>query len=158
MAIPQGNNNGAQAAANEAAVFEAERSRLITNIQIEMSQVLSNVTILNRNLETIVTIGQEFGQLSQLWKHFHASAFQLAEEERFEREAALWDSTGTQGSEGGGEEGGKENGDGGEGEGEGEEGGEYMDERYVGVDEEEEELERHHRHREDNRDQGQEEL
>ena len=50
--------------------------------------MLSNVNILNRNLETIITIGQEFEQLSQLWKHFHASAFQRAEEERFEREAA----------------------------------------------------------------------
>ncbi|KAG0271935.1 hypothetical protein BGZ95_000189 [Linnemannia exigua] len=122
MAITQGNNNGAQAAAaaNEAAVFEAERSRLITNIQIEMTQVLSNVTILNRNLETIITIGQEFGQLSQLWKHFHASAFQLAEEERFEREAAAWTTTvhdtADEGQRGEGEE----------------EGGEYMDERYVG--------------------------
>jgi DASH complex subunit DAD1 len=51
-----------------------------------MGQVLSNVNILNRNLETIITIGQEFEQLSQLWKHFHASAFQRAEEERFDRE------------------------------------------------------------------------
>lgn len=48
--------------------------------------MLSNVNILNRNLETIVTIGQEFEQLSQLWKHFHASAFQRAEEERIDRE------------------------------------------------------------------------
>lgn len=48
--------------------------------------MLSNVNILNRNLETIITIGQEFEQLSQLWKHFHASAFQRAEEERFDRE------------------------------------------------------------------------
>ncbi|KAF9104444.1 hypothetical protein BGX29_001866 [Mortierella sp. GBA35] len=84
MAITQGTNGQV----TEASAFEAERSRLITNIQNEMGQVLSNVNILNRNLETIITIGQEFEQLSQLWKHFHASAFQRAEEERFEREAA----------------------------------------------------------------------
>ncbi|KAG0053750.1 hypothetical protein BGZ89_002830 [Linnemannia elongata] len=86
MAITQGTNGGQATAASEAAAFEAERNRLITNIQIEMGQVLSNVNILNRNLETIITIGQEFEQLSQLWKHFHASAFQRAEEERFDRE------------------------------------------------------------------------
>lgn len=43
--------------------------------------MISNVTILQRNLDTIITIGQEFEQLSQLWKHFHASAFQLATDE-----------------------------------------------------------------------------
>ncbi|KAK3839389.1 MAG: DASH complex subunit Dad1-domain-containing protein [Linnemannia elongata] len=86
MAITQGINGGQATATSEAAAFEAERNRLITNIQIEMGQVLSNVNILNRNLETIVTIGQEFEQLSQLWKHFHASAFQRAEEERIDRE------------------------------------------------------------------------
>ncbi|KAG0062577.1 hypothetical protein BGZ90_003026 [Linnemannia elongata] len=86
MAITQGTNGAQATAASEAAAFEAERNRLITNIQIEMGQVLSNVNILNRNLETIITIGQEFEQLSQLWKHFHASAFQRAEEERFDRE------------------------------------------------------------------------
>ncbi|KAF9143320.1 hypothetical protein BG015_000466 [Linnemannia schmuckeri] len=86
MAITQGTNGGQATAASEAAAFEAERNRLITNIQIEMGQVLSNVNILNRNLETIITIGQEFEQLSQLWKHFHASASQRAEEERFDRE------------------------------------------------------------------------
>ncbi|KAF9297034.1 hypothetical protein BGZ88_011256 [Linnemannia elongata] len=86
MALTQGTNGGQATAASEAAAFEAERNRLITNIQIEMGQVLSNVNILNRNLETIITIGQEFEQLSQLWKHFHASAFQRAEEERFDRE------------------------------------------------------------------------
>ncbi|KAG9061177.1 hypothetical protein KI688_007515 [Linnemannia hyalina] len=69
MAITQGTNGGQATAASEAAAFEAERNRLITNIQI-----------------TIITIGQEFEQLSQLWKHFHASAFQRAEEERFDRE------------------------------------------------------------------------
>ena len=46
-----------------------------------MSQVIANVNNLNRNLETIITIGQEFEQLSQLWKNFHASASQLAEDD-----------------------------------------------------------------------------
>ncbi|KAF8928806.1 hypothetical protein BGZ47_001423 [Haplosporangium gracile] len=86
MAITQGTNGGQATAVSEAVAFEAERNRLIINIQIEMGQVLSNVNIFNRNLETIITIGQEFEQLSQLWKHFHASAFQRAEEERFDRE------------------------------------------------------------------------
>ncbi|KAK3848333.1 MAG: DASH complex subunit Dad1-domain-containing protein [Linnemannia gamsii] len=151
MAITQGNNNGAQAAAaaNEVAVFEAERSRLITNIQIEMSQVISNVTILNRNLETIITIGQEFGQLSQLWKHFHASAFQLAEEERFERETAAWTTNVQSADEGQRGEGGEEGREGGEVE------GEYLDARYVGEGGEQQDDDEEH-YQEDEREQDEE--
>ncbi|KAF9173360.1 hypothetical protein BGX21_008637 [Mortierella sp. AD011] len=65
----------------EASAFETERARLVTDIKLEMGQMISNVTILQRNLDTIITIGREFEQLSQLWKHFHASASQLATEE-----------------------------------------------------------------------------
>ncbi|KAG0362571.1 DASH complex subunit Dad1-domain-containing protein [Gamsiella multidivaricata] len=69
---------------DSSSAFDAERSRLITDIKLEMSQVITNVTILNRNLETIITIGQEFEQLAQLWKHFHASTFQLAEDDIYQ--------------------------------------------------------------------------
>jgi hypothetical protein len=46
-----------------------------------MSQAITNINTLDRNLETIITIGQEFEQLSHLWKNFHASALQLSEEQ-----------------------------------------------------------------------------
>ncbi|GJJ68467.1 DASH complex subunit DAD1 [Entomortierella parvispora] len=68
-----------QGSAGDTAAFEAERSRLVSDINMEMSQVIANVNNLNRSLETIITIGQEFEQLSQLWKNFHASASQLNE-------------------------------------------------------------------------------
>ncbi|KAF9916095.1 hypothetical protein BX616_004628 [Lobosporangium transversale] len=61
--------------------FEEERTRLITDINLELGQMITNITILQRNLDTIVTIGQEFGQLSELWKNFHDSAFRFEKEE-----------------------------------------------------------------------------
>ncbi|KAG0050721.1 hypothetical protein BGZ83_004505 [Gryganskiella cystojenkinii] len=75
MAVTQAGSVGDQAA------FESERARLVTDINLEMSQVIANVNNLNRNLETIITIGQEFEQLSLLWKNFHASTSQLQEED-----------------------------------------------------------------------------
>ncbi|KAG0319905.1 hypothetical protein BGZ99_004845 [Dissophora globulifera] len=80
MAIMQGSNGQT----TESASFEAERTRLITDIKLEMGQVIANFTILNRNLETIATVGQEFEQLAQLWKHFHTSAFQHAQDDIYQ--------------------------------------------------------------------------
>ncbi|KAF9434352.1 hypothetical protein BGZ76_008145 [Entomortierella beljakovae] len=78
MAVMQGTTQPQQ---TEVSAFEAERTRLVTDIKLEMSQMVTNMTILQRNLDTIITIGQEFDQLSHLWKNFHASSFQLASEE-----------------------------------------------------------------------------
>ncbi|KAF9284256.1 hypothetical protein BGZ68_004823, partial [Mortierella alpina] len=50
----------------------------------EMGHMVANINILQRNLETIVNIGSEFEQLAHLWKHFHASAFQNAEEDMYQ--------------------------------------------------------------------------
>ncbi|KAF9423308.1 hypothetical protein BGZ94_008348 [Podila epigama] len=60
----------------EAQSFEAERSRLVNEIAIEMNQAITNINILKRNLETIVTIGQEFDQLSQLWSHLRTNSLE----------------------------------------------------------------------------------
>ncbi|KAI1315550.1 hypothetical protein EDD11_000623 [Mortierella claussenii] len=85
MAVIQGSNGQPT---ESPSAFDAERARLMTNISLEMGQMITNVTILQRNLDTIVTIGQEFEQLSQLWKHFHASVFQLAENDLLETHQA----------------------------------------------------------------------
>ncbi|KAG0225910.1 hypothetical protein BGW41_004470, partial [Actinomortierella wolfii] len=42
----------------------------------EFSQLVAQVNQLNRNLETIMAIGQNFEQLTQLWKNFHTSPIQ----------------------------------------------------------------------------------
>ncbi|KFH69882.1 hypothetical protein MVEG_04686 [Podila verticillata NRRL 6337] len=76
MAVAQGSTSTSAAiTAQQAAdmvTFEGERARLVSHINIELSQVISNVNILNRHLETIITIGQEFGHLSSLWSHFNS--------------------------------------------------------------------------------------
>ncbi|KAG0248635.1 hypothetical protein BG011_010064 [Mortierella polycephala] len=50
----------------------------INNNYKDVAQLITNVNVLNKNLETIINIGHEFEQLSQLWRHFHTStlAFQ----------------------------------------------------------------------------------
>ncbi|KAK3807825.1 MAG: hypothetical protein J3Q66DRAFT_84946 [Benniella sp.] len=63
---------------------EADRARIITEIKLGLGQVTTNITILNRNLDTINTIGQEFDQLAGLWKHFHATTFQFPDDEEDE--------------------------------------------------------------------------
>ncbi|KAF9181416.1 hypothetical protein BGZ51_005445 [Haplosporangium sp. Z 767] len=50
----------------------------INNDFQDVAQLITNVNVLNKNLDTIINIGHEFEQLSQLWRHFHTStlAFQ----------------------------------------------------------------------------------
>ncbi|KAG9325458.1 hypothetical protein KVV02_004771 [Mortierella alpina] len=72
----------------EPSAFVAERARLVTDIKLEMGHMVANINILQRNLETIVNIGSEFEQLAHLWKHFHASAFQNAEDDIYQSQDA----------------------------------------------------------------------
>ncbi|KAG0092736.1 hypothetical protein BGZ93_001538 [Podila epicladia] len=76
MAVAQGSSaTSAAITAQQVAdmvAFESERARLVSHINVEMSQVISNINILNRHLETIITIGQEFDHLSNLWSHFNS--------------------------------------------------------------------------------------
>ncbi|KAG0239074.1 hypothetical protein B0O80DRAFT_443859 [Mortierella sp. GBAus27b] len=70
----------------DSSTYEADRTRLITEIKLGLSQVTTNITILSRNLDTINTIGHEFGQLAELWKHFHASTLQFMDEDAEEEQ------------------------------------------------------------------------
>ncbi|KAG0026124.1 hypothetical protein BGZ82_009624 [Podila clonocystis] len=76
MTVAQGSTSTSAAITAQQAVdmatFEGERARLVSHINIEMSQAISNINILNRHLETIITIGQEFDHLSSLWSHFNS--------------------------------------------------------------------------------------
>ncbi|KAF9586557.1 hypothetical protein BGW38_002314 [Lunasporangiospora selenospora] len=77
MAVSQ----GAQGQLMEGSLFESERAKLVSDINSEMGQVITNISILNRNLDSIISIGHEFEQLAQLWKHFHTLQFQQHEDE-----------------------------------------------------------------------------
>ncbi|KAJ5246428.1 hypothetical protein N7468_001411 [Penicillium chermesinum] len=53
-------------------VFEQQREELVRDIAViaGMEQVLQNINRLNRNLESIITVGNEFGSVEALWSQF----------------------------------------------------------------------------------------
>ncbi|KAH8696601.1 DASH complex subunit Dad1-domain-containing protein [Talaromyces proteolyticus] len=50
--------------------FELQRSELLREIALGMESVLQNINRLNRNLESIIAVGNEFGSVEALWSHF----------------------------------------------------------------------------------------
>ncbi|KAJ5746253.1 hypothetical protein N7520_011435 [Penicillium odoratum] len=66
-------NNSASTPGGRAAtptVFEQQREELVREIAVGMEQVLQNINKLNRNLESIITVGNEFGAVEALWSQF----------------------------------------------------------------------------------------
>ncbi|KAI9035664.1 DASH complex subunit DAD1 [Aspergillus affinis] len=51
-------------------VFEQQRGELVREIAGGMEQVLQNINRLNRNLESIISVGNEFGSVEALWSQF----------------------------------------------------------------------------------------
>lgn len=51
--------------------FEIEHGTLLEQVAQGLDQLVANLKELNRNLETINTIGREFTQASHLWRDFH---------------------------------------------------------------------------------------
>ncbi|CAL5870880.1 uncharacterized protein PFLUO_LOCUS5121 [Penicillium psychrofluorescens] len=51
-------------------VFEQQRSELAREISMGMEQVLQNINRLNRNLESVIAVGNEFGSVEALWSQF----------------------------------------------------------------------------------------
>lgn len=55
------------------APFEKERDTLLENVAQSLEQVITNMAHLNRNLETINTIGKDFDNVASLWREFHTA-------------------------------------------------------------------------------------
>ncbi|EAW13259.1 DASH complex subunit DAD1 [Aspergillus clavatus NRRL 1] len=51
-------------------VFEQQREELVREIAVGMEQVLQNINRLNRNLESIIAVGNEFSSVEALWSQF----------------------------------------------------------------------------------------
>ncbi|KAJ5558828.1 hypothetical protein N7535_009290 [Penicillium sp. DV-2018c] len=51
-------------------VFEQQREELVREIALGMEQVLQNINRLNRNLESVIAVGNEFGSVEALWSQF----------------------------------------------------------------------------------------
>lgn len=50
--------------------FEQQREALIGEIAMSFEQVLSNINKLNRSLEAVVAVGNEFSSVEALWSQF----------------------------------------------------------------------------------------
>ncbi|KKY29970.1 putative dash complex subunit dad1 [Diaporthe ampelina] len=52
------------------AYFEQQREALMGEIAMSFEQVLANINKLNRDLEAVITVGNEFSSVEALWSTF----------------------------------------------------------------------------------------
>ncbi|KAI1939533.1 Dolichyl-diphosphooligosaccharide-protein glycosyltransferase subunit dad1 [Ophidiomyces ophidiicola] len=50
--------------------FEQQRAELLRDISLSFEQVLQNINRLNRNLESVIAVGNEFSSVEALWSQF----------------------------------------------------------------------------------------
>ncbi|PSR80046.1 DASH complex subunit Dad1-domain-containing protein, partial [Coniella lustricola] len=50
--------------------FERQRGELVREIAESFEHVLANINKLNRNLEAVITVGNEFSSVEALWSTF----------------------------------------------------------------------------------------
>ncbi|EER24553.1 hypothetical protein CISG_02830 [Coccidioides immitis RMSCC 3703] len=50
--------------------FEQQRAELLREISLSFEQVLQNINRLNRNLESVIAVGNEFSSVEALWSQF----------------------------------------------------------------------------------------
>ncbi|KAL7937393.1 DASH complex subunit Dad1 domain-containing protein [Trichoderma chlorosporum] len=62
-------NSGAGTASSRA-YFEQQREALVGDIAESFEQVLANINKLNRSLEAIIAVGNEFSSVEALWSQF----------------------------------------------------------------------------------------
>ncbi|KAL6709987.1 Dolichyl-diphosphooligosaccharide-protein glycosyltransferase subunit dad1 [Coniothyrium glycines] len=60
--------NGTQA--SEKSYYEQQRELLVTEIAQSLETVLQNINKLNRSLEEVTQVGNEFTPVEALWSHF----------------------------------------------------------------------------------------
>ncbi|KUI53280.1 DASH complex subunit DAD1 [Cytospora mali] len=57
-------------ASSSRAYFEQQRESLIGEIAMSFEHVLANINKLNRNLEAVIAVGNEFSSVEALWSTF----------------------------------------------------------------------------------------
>ncbi|OBT94281.1 hypothetical protein VE01_07834 [Pseudogymnoascus verrucosus] len=61
---------GANSAPGERTYFETQRAALLGEIGVSLEHVLANINKLNRSLEGVIAVGNEFGSVEALWSQF----------------------------------------------------------------------------------------
>ncbi|GBB90483.1 hypothetical protein RclHR1_17470001 [Rhizophagus clarus] len=56
---------------NDRTTFQKQRDNLINDIAQGLEQIINNMAILNKNLESIVAVGKDFENVASLWKNFN---------------------------------------------------------------------------------------
>ncbi|KAI1745258.1 DASH complex subunit Dad1-domain-containing protein [Xylaria scruposa] len=69
-AISGSYGHGAAASTREKTHFEIQREALIGEIAMSFEHVLANINKLNRSLEAVVAVGNEFSSVEALWSQF----------------------------------------------------------------------------------------
>ncbi|KAI1826851.1 DASH complex subunit Dad1-domain-containing protein [Xylaria intraflava] len=72
-------------ATREKTYFEQQREALIGEIAMSFEHVLANINKLNRSLEAVVAVGNEFSSVEALWSQFENV---MAKDEDTKQEAA----------------------------------------------------------------------
>ncbi|KAK1761080.1 DASH complex subunit Dad1-domain-containing protein [Echria macrotheca] len=55
---------------SEKTYFEQQREELMAEIALSFEHVLANINKLNRSLEAVITVGNEFSSVEALWSQF----------------------------------------------------------------------------------------
>ncbi|KAK3185807.1 Dolichyl-diphosphooligosaccharide-protein glycosyltransferase subunit dad1 [Lecanicillium sp. MT-2017a] len=64
------NRSASMGPPREKSYFEQQREALLGDIGMSFEQVLANINKLNRSLESIITVGNEFASVETLWSQF----------------------------------------------------------------------------------------
>ncbi|KAF6845008.1 hypothetical protein CMUS01_00541 [Colletotrichum musicola] len=70
MSSHQRSFSQSQSGTREKTYFEQQREELIGEIAVSFEHVLANINKLNRSLEAVITVGNEFSSVEALWSQF----------------------------------------------------------------------------------------
>ncbi|KAK4544864.1 hypothetical protein LTR36_003768 [Oleoguttula mirabilis] len=60
----------ATSASQDGTYFDKQRTLLVNEVAASMESVLQNINKLNRSLEGVIAVGNEFSQVEGLWSQF----------------------------------------------------------------------------------------
>ncbi|KAH6648810.1 DASH complex subunit Dad1-domain-containing protein [Truncatella angustata] len=87
MSAMGGGFGAVDAGGREKSYFELQREALIGEIAMNFEHVLANINKLNRNLEAVIAVGNEFSSVEALWSQFENVMAKDSEEEGNKTEA-----------------------------------------------------------------------
>ncbi|KAK7756352.1 Dolichyl-diphosphooligosaccharide-protein glycosyltransferase subunit dad1 [Diatrype stigma] len=70
LSLSHSQSYGAGAGVREKSYFEQQREALIGEIAMSFEHVLANINKLNRSLEAVIAVGNEFSSVEALWSQF----------------------------------------------------------------------------------------